>query len=125
MPDSNTGSQIVLADPKILIGGVELTGGLKKQDERLYFYNAVKTVNAPATLTLTTTDTGVELRYTLTGRNPTSKSPKYTGPIVLRQNAAGDTTTVKVRAFKTNNTNAQSKIIKGVLNVVGGNTTSF
>ena len=116
------GQMIIKALPKILVGGVELAGGVQKQDERLSYYRNTKNVVGDAVLTITTTDHAVQIHYTLNGRTPTSKSPKYTGPITLRQNSTGDNTVIKARVFKQGNTNIVSKIIKATLNVVGGNT---
>lgn len=116
------GQQLEKALPKILIGGTELAGGVQLQDERLSYYRTLKVVASPAVLTITTTDSDVDIHYTFNGRTPTSKSPKYTGAITLRQNSSGDNTVIKARAFAKNNTNVVSKIIKATLNIIGGNT---
>ena len=120
-----SGQQQSLALPKILVGGVQIATGVQQQDERLNYYRGVRQVSAPASLTFTTTDSGVDLHYTFNGRTPTSKSPKYTGAIALHQNKTGDNTVVKVRAFGHTNTNKVSEVIKATLNVIGGNTTGY
>jgi hypothetical protein len=117
-----SGQEIKMATPTIKVGGVELSGGLQVQDERLSYYRDHKNATAPAIITVTSTDTNVHLRYTFNGRTPTSKSAEYTGPITLYQNSSGNLTVFKVRAFKYQNSNHVSLIVKGRINVLGGNT---
>jgi hypothetical protein len=134
------GQQLDLADPKIFVNGVELAGGLQTQDERLKYYRTKEQVDAPATITFTHEDgDDVFLVFTFNNRTPNSKqlprpsylvdeavvmSGKYDAdnPPVLHQNTTSDNTVVKVRAFRVNNSNITSKIVRGELNVVGGNT---
>ncbi len=105
----------------------------------------------PAVITFTTTDDDVDLYYTFNGRTPhadpasgikTHDDQKFhiagkynpSNPPRLYQNTTGDGTVIKVRAFKKHgssalrvegvspDTNSVSKIAKGEVNVVGGNT---
>ncbi len=138
------GQTLSLADPVILVNGVELTGGVQKQDERLRYYRGnhiYYATSGPVNITFTHPDPDVHIVYTFNGRTPVSKqlakptylvtehfvaSGKYdpSHPIHLYQNTSGDNTVIKVRAFHDLNPNICSKIIKAHITVVGGNTKS-
>jgi hypothetical protein len=72
----------------------------------------VKTLHGPVTVELDSPYANSEIRYTLNGKNPTNTSPKYFGPLVFRQNATGEKTTVKARIYDKTNSNVKSKIIR-------------
>lgn len=57
----------------------------------------IASASAPASVWLSTTTPGAEIRYMLDGSEPTSSSPQYTGTIKLETTG---TVTVKARAFK-------------------------
>jgi len=60
---------------------------LGNEDYRIY--------NHPLTISMTCTEKGAEIRYTLDGSEPTEKSKKYTKPLIINQSCK-----VKAKAFK-------------------------
>ena len=58
-----------------------------KEDFRMF--------NHPLTISMTCTEKGAEIRYTLDGSEPTEKSKKYTKPLIINQSCK-----VKAKAFK-------------------------
>jgi hypothetical protein len=87
-------------------------GTISKIDEHTFRYLEVKTIRGPVTVELDSPYANSEIRYTLNGKNPTNTSPKYVGPLVFRQNATGEKTTVKARIYDKTNSNVKSKIIR-------------
>jgi len=76
-------------------------------------------VSRPATIVLEETDSNHEVRYTTNGKNPTSKSKLYSGPLVLNRNLTGsDNTVIKARVYNKLNPNIKSRITKIRIRVV-------
>jgi hypothetical protein len=133
--NARTGQVLSVATPVIQTSldnstFVTVPGGTRNHDERVVVYKTKKalspTAGSPVYLKFTCATGGTVLRYTLNGRTPTSKSPKFTDTSPLRpklyQNSTGDNTIIKVRAFKSNNSNIASKVVRAELNIKGGNT---
>lgn len=73
----------------------------------------------PVTIVLEETDSNHEVRYTTNGKNPTSKSKLYSGPLVLTRNLTGsDNTIIKSRIYNKLNPNIHSRITKIRIRVV-------
>ena len=73
----------------------------------------------PVSIVFEDVDEDYEIRYTVNGKNPTSKSLLYDGEIILNRNLTGsDNTIIKARIFHKNNPNIHSRISKMDINAI-------
>lgn len=83
-----------------------------KIDESVSRTTGFPRIRYPTALHLLSPYSNSEIRYTLNGKNPTNNSYLYTGPLMFRQNATGEKTTVKARIYDKTNSNVKSRIIR-------------
>lgn len=87
-------------------------GVITKIDEMVSQYARKPTLRGPVTIEMESPFANSEIRYTLNGENPTPTSLKYSAPLVFRQNATGEKTTMKARIYDRSNSNVKSRIIR-------------
>jgi len=76
-------------------------------------------VSGSSTVTLETVHPDYEVRYTVNGKNPTSKSNLYVEPLTITRNLTGsDNTIIKARIYHRLNSNIKSRIVKIRLRIV-------
>lgn len=89
-----------IGKPTLSVDGIQYDNSFEEV-EQTWFRGSSGISNIPAgsLITLDSGYLGVEIRYTINGKNPTKTSPKYSGPLVFRDNGANDVVILKARIY--------------------------